>query len=75
MNGQKTVLPQFQVNPYPLMGGAGAFVTTSTGGGAALTRDNTFQFYDNVSWNKGRNSIKFGGGLYWIQYNPLRGAQ
>ena len=69
VNGQPTVLPQFQVNPYPLMGGAGAFVTTSTGGGAALTRDNTFQFYDNVSWNKGRHSIKFGGGLYWIQYN------
>ena len=69
VNGQKTVLPQFQVNPYPLMGGAGAFVTTSTGGGAALTRDNTFQFYDNVSWNKGRHSVKFGGGLYWIQYN------
>jgi hypothetical protein len=69
VNGQKTVLPQFQVNPYPLMGGAGAFVTTATGGGAALTRDTTFQFYDNVSWNKGRHSIKFGGGLYSIQYN------
>jgi hypothetical protein len=69
VNGQSTVLPQFQVNPYPLMGGAGAFVTTATGGGAAHTRDNTFQFYDNVSWIKGRHSIKFGGGLYWIQYN------
>jgi len=69
VNGQPTVLPQFQVNPFPLMGGAGAFVTTATGGGAALTRDNTFQFYDNVSWIKGRHSIKFGGGLYWIQYN------
>jgi hypothetical protein len=69
INGQPTVLPQFQVNPYPLMGGAGAFVTTATGGGAALTRDNTFQFYDNVSWNKGRHLIKFGLGLYWIQYN------
>ncbi len=69
VGGQPTVLPQFQVNPYPLMGGAGAFVTTATGGGAALTRDNTYQFYDNVSWNRGRHSIKFGGGLYLIQYN------
>jgi len=69
VNGQQTALPQFQVNPYPLMGGAGAFVTTATGGGAALTRDTTFQFYDNVSWNKGRHSIKFGEALYWIQYN------
>jgi len=69
VNGQQTVLPQFQVNPYPLMGGAGAFVTTATGGGAALTRDTTYQFYDNVSWNKGRHSMKFGGGMYWIQYN------
>jgi hypothetical protein len=69
VNGTDTVLPQFQVNPYPLMGGAGAFVTTAVGGGAALTRDNTFQFYDNVSWNKGRHSVKFGGSLYWIQYN------
>jgi len=69
VNGQQTVLPQFQVNPFPLMGGAGAFVTTAAGGGAALTRDNTFQFYDNVSWNKGKHSVKFGGGLYWIQYN------
>jgi hypothetical protein len=69
VNGTRMELPQFQVNPYPLMGGAGAFVTTVTGGGAALTRDNTFQVYDNVSWNLGRHSIKFGGGLYRVQYN------
>src|SRR5205814_4492896 len=30
---------------------------------------NTFQYYDNASWNKGRHSLKFGCGLYWIQYN------
>jgi Carboxypeptidase regulatory-like domain/TonB dependent receptor len=69
VNGQRVELPQFQVNPYPLMGGAGAFTTTITGGGISLVRNNTFQFYDNVSWNVGRHSVKFGGGLYWVQYN------
>ena len=69
VNGTQTELPQFNVNPYPLMGGAGAFVTTATGGGTAITRDNTFQAYDNLSWNKGRHSFKFGGGAYKVQYN------
>ena len=69
VNGTNMELPQFNVNPYPLMGGAGAFVTTVTGGGVALTRDNTYQAYDNVSWNVGRHSIKFGGGIYRVQYD------
>ncbi|MEO7651865.1 MAG: hypothetical protein ABIZ80_15485, partial [Bryobacteraceae bacterium] len=69
VNGQQSNLPQFNVAGYPLMGGAGAFVTTATGGGIVQVRNNTFQFYDNVSWNVGRHSVKFGGEIYWVQYN------
>src|SRR5262249_16683814 len=69
VNGQSVQLPQFNVTPYPLMGGAGPFNTTAVGGGITLTRDNSFQFYDNVSWNIGRHSVKFGGQVYWVQYN------
>src|SRR5260370_13349286 len=59
VNGAKTELPQFTVNPYPLMGGAGAFVTTATGGWAARTRANTFHAYDNFSWYSCCHSINF----------------
>ncbi len=68
VNGQPTILPQFLVAGYPTMGGAGQFVGT-TGGGIVLVRDNTYQLYDNVTWQHGRHSIKFGGEVLQVRYN------
>ncbi len=68
VNGQPTVLPQFLVAGYPTMGGAGQFVGT-TGGGVVQVRDNTYQVYDNVTWQIGRHSVKFGGEALQLRYN------
>jgi len=35
---------------------------------------NTIQFQDDLSWNKGRHSMRFGGGLTYIQLNVAYGA-
>jgi len=67
VNSQKQSIPRFRPSGYPVMGGAGAF-TGTTGGGTVLTRNNTYQVYDNLSWLKGRSSWKFGGEILRINY-------
>ena len=68
VNGQPTELPQFLPAGYPTMGGAGAYGAT-TGGGIYQVRDNTYQAYDNLSWQHGRHSVKFGAELLKIEFN------
>jgi hypothetical protein len=68
VNGTATKLPQFITTTYPIMGGAGGFIGT-TGGGLVLVRDNTYQAYDNLSWNHGRHALRFGGQVEQVQYN------
>jgi hypothetical protein len=63
VNGAEEHLPYFKLTNYAQMGGAG--------GGATQTRDNTYQAYDNVSWQHGRNLIKFGVEFMFIQYVPI----
>lgn len=63
VNGTEEHLPYFELTNYAQFGGAG--------GGAAQTRDNTFQAYDNVSWQHGRNLFKFGAEFMFIQYVPV----
>lgn len=71
VDGVVTHIPQFLAAGYlngSNFGGAGQF-TGTTGGGTVLVRDNTFQAYDNLSWQKGRHGLKFGGEIYSLQYN------
>ena len=68
VNGQQQALPQFLPAGYPIMGGAGSF-TGTTAGGIVQIRDNTYQIYDNVFWQHGRHSVKFGGEVIQVQYN------
>ena len=76
VGGTNENLPRFLPAGYAAMGGAGAYTGTQ-GGGNVLTRDNTYQVYDNFSWQKGRHSWKFGAEVLRIQYdrfetpNPL----
>jgi hypothetical protein len=63
VNGTEEHLPYFKLTNYAQFGGAG--------GGASQTRDNTFQTYDNVSWQHGRNLFKFGAEFMFIQYVPI----
>ncbi len=67
INGRTQTIPRFRPSGYPVMGGAGAF-TGTTGGGTVLTRNNTYQVYDNLSWVTGRFNWKFGGEGLRINY-------
>src|SRR5215471_10168706 len=68
VNGTQAHLPQFLPAGYPIMGGAGSF-TGTTAGGIVQIRDNTYQIYDNIFWQHGRHSVKFGGEILQVNYN------
>ena len=68
VNGTTAHLPQFLPAGYPIMGGAGSF-TGTTAGGIVQIRDNTYQIYDNMFWQHGRHSVKFGGEILQVNYN------
>lgn len=63
LDGVEVHLPYFKLSNYAQMGGAG--------GGAAQTRDNTFQAYDNVSCQHGRHIFKFGAEFMFLEYVPV----
>jgi hypothetical protein len=68
VNGASQNLPRFLPAGFATMGGAGAYTGTQ-GGGTVVSRDNTYQAYDNFSWQKGRHSWKFGAEILRIEYN------
>jgi len=76
VNGANQNVGRFLPSGYAAMGGAGAY-TGRQGGGTVLARNNTYEVYDNFSWQAGRHSWKFGGEILRIQYdrfetpNPL----
>lgn len=67
VGGVRQILPRFRPSGYPVMGGAGAF-TGTTGGGTVLTRNNSYQISDNMSWIRGRMNWKFGAELIRLNY-------
>jgi hypothetical protein len=70
VNGVDQRLPQFNLGgSFPLFGGAGGFNTTNPGGGVAISRDTTYQIYDNVGWTHGIQAFKFGADVQQINYN------
>jgi hypothetical protein len=70
INGVSQHLPQFNLGgSFPLFGGAGGFNTTNPGGGVAISRDTTYQIYDNVAWTTGRQAFKFGVEIEQLNYD------
>jgi Carboxypeptidase regulatory-like domain len=63
VNGTEEHLPYFKLTNYAQLGGAG--------GGATQIRDNTFQAYDNLSWQHGRHLLKFGVEFMFLEYVPI----
>jgi hypothetical protein len=41
------------------------------GGGASHVRDNTFQVYDNITWQRDRHLIKAGAEFMFLEYVPI----
>ncbi|NDJ10396.1 MAG: hypothetical protein EBY17_04290 [Acidobacteriia bacterium] len=68
VGGASQALPRFLPSGYATMGGAGAYTGTQ-GGGTVLARNNTYQIYDNFSWQHGRQTLKFGADVMRIEYN------
>ena len=63
INGASGPLPYFRVAGFADMGGAG--------GGSSLTRNTTYQLYDNISRQSGRHLLKAGYEWMYIQYTPI----
>jgi hypothetical protein len=63
VNGTGTPLPYFKLASFAQMGGAG--------GGATHVRDNTYQTYDNLSWQHGRHLFKVGAEFMFLEYVPV----
>ena len=68
LDGQSRLLPNFIVAGIPSFGGAGPINATGLGG-LGLARSNTYQVYNNTTWQRGAWSFKFGGEAYNVQYN------
>jgi len=69
-------------NTSPLLGGGALIGNTGsqieyTGDyGSYMVPENTYQLADNLSWVKGRHTLKFGTNLIWRQvnfFNPIAG--
>jgi hypothetical protein len=63
VGGQNLHLPYFKLTSYAQMGGQG--------GGASHVRDNTFQLYDNITWQRGRHLLKAGVEFMFLEYVPI----
>lgn len=63
LNGAQTHLPYFKLTSYADMGGSG--------GGASVVKDNTYQLYDNWSFQTGRHLFKAGGEFLFVEYTTI----
>ncbi len=56
---------------YPSINLADAYSAMGDPGTLTLRRNNSFDFFDNVSWTAGSHSMKFGAYVYRMRFNPL----
>lgn len=70
VGGQTMALPRFLPAGYPAMGGAGGF-TGTTGGGLVTVRNRVWQMYNNLSYTRGRHTLKAGAEFLWVAYNRV----
>src|SRR6266568_2158990 len=56
---------------YPAINVADAYNSMGDPGTLTLRKNNSFDFFDNVSWTAGAHSLKFGTYIYRLRFNPL----
>lgn len=56
---------------YPAINLADAYSAMGDPGTLTLRRNNSFDFFNNVSWTTGAHSMKFGTYVYRMRFNPL----
>jgi len=56
---------------YPAINLADAYSSMGDPGTLTLRKNNSFDFFDSVSWTTGSHSLKFGTYIYRLRFNPL----
>jgi hypothetical protein len=56
---------------YPAVNFADAYSAMGDPATLTLRRNNSFDFFNNVSWTVGAHSLKFGTYVYRLRFNPL----
>ncbi len=64
------IAPRADQTGFPSVSFSGAYSTAGDPANLYTRRDNSFDLIDNLSWVKGAHSVKFGGYLFRLQFNP-----
>lgn len=56
---------------YPAMNFADAYSAMGDPATLTLRRNNSFDFFNNLSWTAGAHSVKFGAYVYRLRFNPI----
>jgi hypothetical protein len=69
-NGIQGIAPAPDQTGYPSISFSGAYSTAGDPTNLFTRRDNSFDFMENLSWIRGSHSMKFGGYVFRLQFNP-----
>jgi hypothetical protein len=56
---------------YPAVNFADAYSSVGDPATLTLRRNNSFDFFNNLSWTAGSHSLKFGAYVYRLRFNPM----
>jgi hypothetical protein len=69
-NGIQGIAPSLDQTGYPSISFSGSYSTAGDPTNLFTRRDNSFDFMENLSWIRGSHSMKFGGYVFRLQFNP-----
>lgn len=64
------IAPPADQTGYPSIGYSGVYSTAGDPANLFTRRNNSYDFIDNLSWTKGSHSLKFGGYIFRLDFNP-----
>ncbi len=65
--GFQGIGPNFPFNGIPNVGFSGDVTDLNRGRGDSISQSRTYQFNNNLTWTKGRHTMKYGFDLRWIR--------